>query len=49
MQPSNKLSSFARISEGATQLLVGPASSLSSEQMNVRLSTRATSFGSEAA
>jgi hypothetical protein len=39
----------ARISAGAIQLLVGPASSSLSEQMNVRSSTRATSVGSEAA
>ncbi len=34
------------ISSGATQLLVGPASASSAEQMNVRSSTRATSDGS---
>jgi hypothetical protein len=39
----------ARISAGSSQLLVGPASSGFSEQMKVRLSTRATSRGSEAA
>ena len=38
-----------RISFGSSQLLVGPASSAFSEQMNVRLSTRATSRGSDAA
>ena len=37
-----------RISSGAIQLLVGPASASRSEQMNVRSSTRATSPGSEA-
>jgi hypothetical protein len=37
------------ISAGAIQLLVGPASSGSTEQMKVRCSTRATSSGSEAA
>ena len=37
----------ARIVAGATQLLVGPASSSRSQQMNVRSSTRATSDGSE--
>src|SRR5690606_12475152 len=39
----------AFISFGSIQLLVGPASSSRSEQMNVRSSTRATSLGSEAA
>src|SRR2546430_15993418 len=34
------------ISAGAIQLLVGPASASSTEQMNVRSSTRATSDGS---
>src|SRR5688500_10818318 len=34
------------ISAGSTQLLVGPASAGSAEQMNVRSSTRATSEGS---
>ena len=37
--------SSARISAGAVQLLVGPASSFLSEQMKVRSSTRATSLG----
>src|SRR6266536_2312732 len=37
------------ISAGSIQLLVGPASAGSAEQMNVRCSTRATSSGSEAA
>src|SRR4051794_22579867 len=36
------------ISSGAIQLLVGPASASSTEQMKVRSSTRATSLGSEA-
>jgi len=49
MQPENKPSSVERISAGAAQLLVGPASSRSSLQMNVRSSTRATSCGSERA
>ncbi|GAA4964412.1 hypothetical protein GCM10023238_35050 [Streptomyces heliomycini] len=39
----------SRISAGAFQWLVGPASSSFSEQMKVRSSTRATSVGSEAA
>ncbi len=39
----------SRISAGAFQWLVGPASSSFSEQMKVRSSTRATSDGSEAA
>jgi hypothetical protein len=49
MQPSNRPFSRARISTGSAQLLVGPASISISEQMKVRLSTRATSLGSEAA
>ncbi len=49
MQPSNRPSRRARISCGSAQLLVGPASISFSEQMKVRLSTRATSRGSEAA
>jgi hypothetical protein len=49
MQPSNSGASVARISAGAIQLLVGPASSFCSEQMKVRSSTRATSDGSEQA
>ncbi len=40
---------FLRISNGFTQLLVGPALSFESEQMNVRSSTRATSLASERA
>ncbi len=39
---------MAFISAGAIQLLVGPASFSSTEQMKVRSSTRATSLGSEA-
>ena len=54
MQPANSggvpsawpVCSKARISAGAIQLLVGPASSFSSLQMKVRSSTRATSLGS---
>src|SRR6059058_5050998 len=38
----------AFISPGSIQLLVGPASASSTEQMKVRSSTRATSLGSEA-
>ena len=49
MQPWNSPCNVARISAGATQLLVGPASSCFSEQMKVRSSTRATSEGSELA
>ena len=45
--PVNSRSSSARMSAGSRQLLVGPASSECSEQMNVRSSTRATSPGSE--
>ena len=44
--PRNSSSSFARISAGSIQLLVGPASASRSEQMKVRSSTRATSLGS---
>lgn len=40
---------ISRISAGAFQWFVGPASSTFSEQMNVRSSTRATSLGSDAA
>ncbi len=47
--PSNRPFRSARISAGSSQLLVGPASAGSFEQMKVRLSTRATSLGSEAA
>ena len=48
MQPSKISPKVLRISSGAIQLLVGPASSSCSEQMKVRSSTRATSLGSEA-
>ena len=49
MLPANSSANVARISAGAIQLLVGPASSSRSEQMKVRSSTRATSEGSERA
>ena len=49
MHPSKISPNVVRISSGAIQLLVGPASSSRFEQMNVRSSTRATSPGSEAA
>src|SRR5688572_10926554 len=49
MTPLNFLRRISRISAGSCQLLVGPASSTRSEQMNVRSSTRATSPGSESA
>ena len=49
MHPSKISPNVLRISSGAIQLFVGPASSSRSEQMNVRSSTRATSPGSEAA
>jgi len=49
MQPLNSSFSLVRISAGGAQLLVGPASSLTSEQMKVRSSTRATSDGWERA
>src|SRR3954467_4712497 len=47
MQPLNKSRIFACASDGAIQLLLGPASSLFVVQMNVRCSTRATSDGCE--
>lgn len=40
---------ISRISAGAFQWLVGPASASRREQMKVRSSTRATSVGSDAA
>ena len=49
IQPENSALSFSRIANGSSQLLVGPASSLDKEQMNVRSSTRATSSGFERA
>ena len=49
MAPANNSLSLRRMPYGSTQLLVGPAASLESEQMNVRSSTRATSSGSERA
>ena len=45
--PRNSPVSVSRISAGSRQLLVGPASISSVEQMKVRSSTRATSPGSE--
>ena len=47
MHPSKISANVSRISSGAIQLLVGPASCSRSEQMNVRSSTRATSPGSD--
>src|SRR3954451_21590672 len=49
IDPRNSSVRVARISAGSRQLLVGPASTSSAEQMKVRSSTRATSAGSEAA
>ena len=49
MAPLKRPSSRWRISAGSHQLLVGPASISSAEQMKVRSSTRATSPGSECA
>src|SRR6266511_2017069 len=49
IEPRKSSVRWARISPGSLQLLVGPASSSRSEQMNVRSSTRATSLGSETA
>ena len=47
--PANRPRSFLRISNGFTQLFVGPAACLEREQMNVRSSTRATSLESDRA
>jgi hypothetical protein len=47
MQPLNRPPSVAFISAGATQLLLGPASSGSVVHTKVRSSMRATSAGSE--
>src|SRR5829696_241714 len=49
IEPANSFWSRARISDGSSQLLVGPASASRSEHTNVRSSTRATSPGSDAA
>src|SRR5919198_1876783 len=49
IQPRYSSVMVAFISAGSIQLLVGPASDSSSEQMKVRSSTRATSSGSDAA
>ena len=49
IEPLKSSLSFLRISYGSSQLLVGPALSLDSEQMKVRSSTRATSLASERA
>src|SRR6266566_5808377 len=48
MEPVNRPVMVAFMASGATQLFVGPASRSSTEQMNVRSSTLATSEGSEA-
>src|ERR1700683_588191 len=45
MEPAKSWRSFSFILAGSSQLLVGPASSLLNEQINVRSSTRATSAG----
>ena len=47
MDPRKSASMRNFISSGSIQLLVGPASFLFFEQMKVRLSTRATSRGSD--
>src|SRR3954447_3524105 len=47
IDPAKRSVIVSRISPGSRQLLVGPASSSRSEQMNVRSSTRATSLGSD--
>src|SRR5271169_3772458 len=46
IDPSNKAPMVSFASAGAIQLLVGPASLLSREQINVIFSVRATSLGS---
>src|SRR5215470_8966382 len=48
IEPRYSSAMRAFMSSGAIQLLVGPASRGSTEQMYVRSSTRATSLGSEA-
>ena len=47
MAPAHKALSLRYMSAGATQLLVGPASSAVSVQRNVHSSLRDTSRGSE--
>ncbi len=49
MAPLKSSFSLRRMANGSIQLLVGPALSFESEQMNVRFSTRATSPASERA
>src|SRR5277367_6828914 len=49
IEPRKSVLSFFRITYGSSQLFVGPALSLEREQINVRSSTRATSFGAERA
>jgi hypothetical protein len=49
IEPRKSCFSFLRMTNGSSQLLVGPALSLESEQMKVRSSTRATSLASERA
>jgi len=49
IEPLNTAFSFLRITNGSSQLFVGPALSFDSEQMKVRSSTRATSLGEERA
>src|SRR5580693_5408535 len=44
IDPLKSALSFLRMTKGSSQLLVGPALSLESEQMKVRSSTRATSL-----
>src|SRR6266436_9244416 len=49
IEPLNNPLRTLRILNGSSQLLVGPAVSFESEQMNVRSSTRATSLGEDRA
>ena len=44
MAPSNSAPTLRFAASGSIQLFVGPASSLSREQINVKCSVRATSF-----
>ena len=49
MEPVKSCLIRLRMTSGSSQLLVGPALSLESEQMKVRSSMRATSVGAERA
>src|SRR5580693_997736 len=49
IDPRKSCFSFFRMTKGSSQLFVGPAVSFESEQIKVRSSTRATSFGEDRA